>query len=313
MIKNIKVQKTLVWSLKLLLFIGVLLFFAFQIKSVEFSQFYALNFVHPISLVFVFVLLPVNWGLELLKWRRILQVNDIRFNLKKLLISLFSGIATGLITPNRIGNFIGRMVFFKGKVRGQIILGTLFSNYAQFVVTIFFGLLSFLFFDKLFFDRLGSSPLGFMIIFSSTVISFYFLLPYLPFQKVKFLRRRLNVIRQFQLKARQLNFSLLILSAIRYLIFSTQFALVLMAFGVTPSLLLYGGIFMVYLLSTLTPSLLFGKIIIRETVALFVLSFIIENEAVILVSSLVLWFINIGIPSLFGLFFILRRKLYGNS
>jgi len=312
-IKNIKVRKSLVWTLKLLLFIGVLYFFVQQISRIEWSQIHSIQLNHPIYLILVLFLLPLNWGLELMKWRIVLKSNKIDYTLMELTHSLFSGVTTGILTPNRIGNFIGRMMFFKGKVRGQLILGTLYSNYAQFLVTIFFGAFSFILLHEIIFDTFGVLLTDLSILISALSFLFYFSVPFIPLKRLKFLNKKQNILIQFQFHAKNLLLPLLLYSGIRYLVFSVQFLLMLMAFGVIPSLVLYAGVLMLYLVSTLTPSLLFGKLLIRETAGLIILGFFIENDAIIVTSSLLLWFVNLGVPSIMGLFFILRKKSFANA
>jgi hypothetical protein len=98
------------------------------------------------------------------------------------------------------------------------------------------------------------------------------------------------------------------MSMLRYLIFVVQFILVLLSFGVDFSFSLVLAVFLLYLLTTLTPSLIFGKLFVRETVALLILSAFVSNPVVIIVSSLSLWGMNLGVPSLLGLFFLVKAK-----
>ncbi len=297
----------------MVLFIFVLYFFIRQISQIEFNQFKSLEVRNPICFVVVVLLLPVNWGLELLKWQSILKVNSIRFSVKELIYSLFSGVSTGIITPNRIGNFIGRMIFFKGKVRGQLILGTLYSNFAQFLVTLLFGAVAFLYFFDFEFSSFKDSGKLLLISILFLSILFYFLVPFIPLSKIRRLNRKQNILVLFQKQATKIFLPLIGLSSLRYFVFSIQFLLMLMTFGVEPSFMLYSGILTVYLVSTLTPSLLFGKLIIRETVGLLILGFVLENDSIIVASSLLLWLVNLGVPSLLGLFFILKKKTYVNA
>lgn len=313
MIKNIKVRKTLVWTLKLVLFIGVLYFFVQQVLRIEFRHFQSIYLSQPFYLIAVVLLLPVNWGLELLKWQRILKANHIDYSLKALFQSLFSGVTTGIITPNRIGNFIGRMIFFKGKVRGQLILGTLYSNFSQFLVTLLFGAIGFILLKEILFQAYGATIVNTSIVISILSLMFYFAVPIVPLSNFRFLNKKLNILIQFQKVSTKLIFPLLLFSSLRYLVFSIQFLFMLMAFGAAASFNLYAGILLLYLVSTLTPSLFFGKLLIRETAGLIILSLFINNSAIIVISSLLLWFVNLGIPSLLGLLFILRKKNFKNA
>ncbi len=48
---------------------------------------------------------------------------------------------------------------------------------------------------------------------------------------------------------------------------------------------------------------------VRESIALFILTPLYSNEILILTSSLLLWFINLGIPALIGGLVLARLKL----
>jgi uncharacterized membrane protein YbhN (UPF0104 family) len=61
------------------------------------------------------------------------------------------------------------------------------------------------------------------------------------------------------------------------------------------------AIWQVYLLTMLIPSMFFGKIGVRESVALFVLTGIGMNEFAVLFASLVIWFVNSLSPAILGL------------
>src|SRR5690554_1640241 len=296
-----------------MLFVVVLFLFVKQISQLNISQFYSLSFENPGYFILVILLLPFNWGFELLKWREILKANEIEYNLKKILSSLFSGVTTGIITPNRIGNFIGRMLFFKGKIRRQLILGTLYSNFAQFLSTITFGAISIIWFHEVLFSTYGELATYISCIILLICLTFYVVITYVSLPSLKFINKKENLLKHYQVNARQFVFPLFYLSSLRYLIFSFQFLLRLMAFGEPFSLLLLAGVFFTYLVSTLIPSFVFGKLLIRETSGLVILSFVVENEMVIIVSSLLLWLINLGIPSLIGMFFIFRKKFLLNA
>lgn len=303
----------MVWTVKLILFVGVLYFFMEQISRLSLIQFKSLSFENPSYFILVLLLLPFNWGFELLKWQEILKVNKIEYSLKKILSSLFSGVTTGIITPNRIGNFIGRMLFFKGKVRSQLILGTLYSNFAQFSVTLIFGGISVLILHETLFEAYGFYLSNLSILITVLSLGFYFAVPFIRLPNIGVLNRKQNVLSKFQQHSKKFVFPLFFLSGARYLVFSLQFILMLMTFGIEPTIDLITGIFLLYFVSTLTPSLLFGKLVVREAAALIILSAFVENEAIIVVSSLLLWVINLGVPSLIGLFFMLSKKSFSNG
>ena len=69
------------------------------------------------------------------------------------------------------------------------------------------------------------------------------------------------------------------MSTLRHAVFTLQFYLVLIAFGVETSFELIFWIWQVYFWVTLSPSLLLGKIGIRESIAVIILSQLLINES----------------------------------
>jgi hypothetical protein len=52
----------------------------------------------------------------------------------------------------------------------------------------------------------------------------------------------------------------------------------------------------------------FGKLVIRESISIWILSQYIENTGIILISSILLWCINQGIPAIIGFPFLKMQK-----
>jgi hypothetical protein len=57
----------------------------------------------------------------------------------------------------------------------------------------------------------------------------------------------------------------------------------------------------VYFWVTLAPSLFLGKVVIRETIAVWVLSAAGLNPEIVIVSSLLIWVLNLFIPTVVSL------------
>jgi hypothetical protein len=93
----------------------------------------------------------------------------------------------------------------------------------------------------------------------------------------------------------------LIFSFLRHFVFSLQYFLLLLAFGLHLDLESIFYIWQIYFWSTLIPSLWFGKLFIRESVALWILGQITTQTEIVLLSSVTLWFINQVVPALIGI------------
>ena len=116
----------------------------------------------------------------------------------------------------------------------------------------------------------------------------------------------MNALRE---QLRHISFFLLVLSLTRYLVFITQFGLLLLAFGADYSEDLINALYLHFVITSILPSLIMGKLVIRETVALIVLGSFVSNNAIIILSSLSLWMINLGVPALIGLIILLRKRI----
>jgi hypothetical protein len=255
----------------------------------------------PLYLCVAIVFVPINWFLEWRKWRITTRIIGVESNLNNERNAFMAGMISGMLTPNMQGNFIGRIYYFERKHRVSLVIATVISNYAQFLASVLFGVVSFYilgrwpFFTGVisFFWQVMFSILGLVAIFV------YFNLDYL----LALFRRKKRFIPLFSFRNRLVfKGKIGLLSILRHLVFTVQFACVLLAFGqvVTPSFVWW--IWQFYFWVTLAPSLFFGKIAIRESIAIWVLGFAGMTEWIVFVSSFVIWIINLAIPTLFALF-----------
>ena len=254
MYNTIKQYKNVLFLIvKVILSLIVIYIFTLQLQKTKWnveSLFYIWNSTYMIITV---ILIPFNIGLEFLKWNICIQAIT-KSNLKKRIYSFSAGQITGFITPNLIGNFIGRLYYFPKELRTKIISNTTLSNLAQFSSSMIFGIISI----QLIGIKSDSSPFTswIVILFLIFGLIIYFniekIVSILPF---KWLKTKIQLKYDFHLK-----FRLLIISMLRHLVYSMQFTLILLAFGVefTPNMLFW--IWQVYFWSTLTPNLFMGKL-----------------------------------------------------
>ncbi len=307
--QSLKVQKTLLWSVKILVFVFVLYYFTVRLRSISTQDIEGLKLSVANYARFALLLVPVNWGIEFLKWLLITKSVGTSLSIRTLGASLFAGISTGIVTPNRIGNFIGRVIYFDYKERALLTLGTLYGNLAQFLATVFFGVVGLYFTSNTAVGfQIGDWLLGFGFCVVVCAIILYFVFPFVPLRRINVFKRRLNTLLIFQKSSKRTFLLLFILSGARYLVFILQFTLLLIAFGAEYSHELIYSLYVLYFASTLTPNLIMGKLVVRETIGLVVLAGVVSNPMIILTASLSLWVINLGIPSLIGLFFVVQSK-----
>lgn len=103
------------------------------------------------------------------------------------------------------------------------------------------------------------------------------------------------------------------LACLRFLTFSSQFAIVLYLFSSTElPIEIWFAIPVYYLVSSLLPSFAFADFILKSAIAVWVFQPVFENENLLVLTSLSIWIFNIALPAFIGLYFILRSDLYNS-
>jgi uncharacterized membrane protein YbhN (UPF0104 family) len=301
MTKLAKINSRVLLLIKILFIAALIYVIYMQLSKAQSNQQDELVLAAPLGLLLTLLLMPLNWTLEGMKWRSILLKLKNRIPFKTLLFSLFTGISASLFTPNRAGNFIGRMIWFGSAIRVQVSVLSIYGNMAQWLASVLFGLLGLMLIDS--FNMPELSTWQFILI--AAIIVVMLLLYFIPYWIPQFLgrfmyQRKMEHAARILKEHHDLKWQLLLYSLLRHAVFSSQFALTLYAFGIEITQNLFFAIWVTYRITTLIPSPLVGKLLIRESVALFVLSAVAINENTILVSTVLIWFINLSIPAIIG-------------
>jgi uncharacterized membrane protein YbhN (UPF0104 family) len=252
--------------------------------------------------------MPLNWLMEVLKWKySIRTITNISFS--NAIIGVLAGVSLGFVTPHAIGDYFAKVFSIAHHDREKALGLILISRLMQMLPTSLFGLLAFYMFSQkslLKFEIPFSlsypllSLIGFLIIFIFVIL---------------ILKRRLPNIQEYIQPIKRMGVKLIAilagLSCLRYLIFSTQFLILLSVLDLKLNLFLqFMGIAFMFLAKSILPTFNFlSDLGIREfSVAVFFESFGLE-VAPIIASGLILWLINIAFPAFIGLFFIPKLKL----
>lgn len=258
----------------------------------------------------VVFLMFLNWSCEAAKWKvlmRLLQPLSFFAALK----AVFAGIATGILTPNRLGVFIGRVAKLNPELRIKATVFTFYTSLIQFFISLFFGLFGILGLKQFIEPSLFWSIIicvVFALVLALLVLKNPLLLVRKPFVYLMTNEIKAGIDQLSSLDFR-IKLQLLGWSALRYFIFVSQFVVVLVAFQqMSNSLVLYSGVMTVYLFMTLIPSLFLGKLFVREAAGLVVLAWIGIPDNIIILSGFLVWFINIALPALLGVGFLIQKR-----
>ena len=253
------------------------------------------------------LLLPLNYFFEWKKWRAVLNTIDTDFGSKTNFQAFMAGIVTGMLTPNMQGNFLGRIYYFPRRFRLNVILLTFWTNIGQFLIALLFGLISCLLIGISVYQE---TDYQFALLLSGLVT--FVLIIYKTKKKWNIGLRRFKFVRRFQrliVLHPLFRLEVLLWGSLRYVVFSVQFLLSLAAFGGEPSFALLLLVWQIYLWSTIAPSLILGKLFVRESISLWVLGGIGLVEINILFASLSIWIVNLLIPTLIGIAVCKRETL----
>lgn len=90
------------------------------------------------SLLVVLILMLIQWMMEAIKWKLLLK-DLVNIKLSKAFRTILSGITVSVVTPNRLGEFAGRVVHLPNGTRVEGTAFTFMGNLAQLIVTCLLG------------------------------------------------------------------------------------------------------------------------------------------------------------------------------
>ena len=291
-------------------------------KLVKFGEFNEINLKEfyqsgrgYLYLIIAILLMPINWSIETIKWQLLIKsIQTIAFSVA--IKAIFSGTSLGIFTPNRIGEIGGRVLYLNKGKRTFGLLATSLGSFSQLLTTIIAGLLGFALFLIFFPNKTNISPIFdklFLIIILITLLILIYLffnakLLNLLLLKFSFFKRRQDQLKSFYDTKISLLFKVLVLSIIRYLIFITQFYLILIFFNIQISILqAFISISLLYLFSMLIPTTTLLELGIKGSLAIFFIGLFSNSLLHIVLSTMILWVINLVIPSIIGSIFFIKK------
>ena len=215
-----------------------------------------------------------------------------------------SSLTVSLITPNRIGEYGAKAMYYGRKDRPRVLLLNFLGNFSQMGTTVSFGLLGFLWISdrlpELVLNGAKAAKLG---LFTLTIVFGLVLLGRLWKGFYSRLVSDLKTI-PFALHAQVLG-----LSFVKYLVFSHQFYFLLVVFGVDLGYLDSMALLSLsYLISSLIPGFVLFDWLVKGSVAVAIFGRFGVDEIVVLSITSVMWLLNFGFPSLFGTFYVIVFK-----
>ena len=270
-----------------------------------------MNLPRMMFLLAVLLLMPVNWMLESRKWQ-FLTSSTVAITFKTSLKAVLAGLNTGFITPNRYGEFAGRIFFLPEAHRWTGVLLSFVNSVSQSLVVTFFGLIGAGVYFSRFYTPVNYTVWLWVIIAVILICTIlYLIFPGVVrnlISKKWFLKLRQAAIPIAALDRKSL-LSFIFLSIIRYVVFCGQFYFMLKFFGIDiPATHALSAIPAMYLLVTYTPSFAASDPAIRGSYAVLIFSVFSGDLSSIMLTGILIWLINFVVPMLVGSVIILRSK-----
>jgi len=270
------------------------------------------------TLSVVVLLMVVNWFLESLKWQYLAK-KLTRVTVWEAIEAVFCGLTWAIFTPNRIGEYGGRVMFLPPRKRIHGVFAMAVGAFAQNVITNLVGILASLWFLYYFFNLniwlylgIAALSLAFLVLF----MIFYFNIKWLVtwLDKISFLKK---YHRFFDIMGRYNPNELLVVigySLARFFVFSFQYYLVIHL--LLPALPLFSMVMTVLVfifIQSALPSLDLLDVGVRSYTATHLFLFITNQQIAIIAAVSSIWLINLIIPAIIGSAFVLKLRFFDRT
>ena len=313
MLNKNRLYRLLFFILKFLIFLLSLYYiYITLIGKKSFSDlntlFSGLNYISLLIVLIVFIMMFINWFIESIKWKLLIsKLQNISF------YTSYKAVLTGLTVntwiPNRLAEFIGRILYLEQENRTKATFSTLVGGFAQLIITTLIGSLGLIFWlisskDLVYFVILLLLINGFLLLVYFNVSIFSGII-----KKISFLKKLWQYAEILEEYSFPQLFELIFLSFIRYAVYCTQYYLIFLAFGVDFGLLnSLMCVSVIFLCLSVIPAVTLTEIGVRGATVLYFTGFYTENTAGVLAAAYLIWLINIIIPAIAGAFLLLRIK-----
>jgi hypothetical protein len=294
-----KAKQFSVFIIKLLIVVGAFYFIYDRLandKSLDWEKFGQLiEEKATFGTIFILLLFSVaNRYFEILKWQNLVKVIK-PISIGESSKQVLGALTAGIFTPNGLGEYAGKALFFSKNETKKVIFLNLICNGIQMILSVIFG-------------TIGLFVLGYWK-WSFAIIGLAVFLILLSFftKKIKIkaysIEKLIQKINEIPSKIHQKNIGLAIC---RYLVFSHQYYFLFVLFGVDlPYITLISSIAAVYFLASSLPSFQFLDFAVKGSVAIFFFGKLGVSDWIVVFISTLMWFLNVVLPVIIGSFFVL--------
>ena len=281
-------------------------------KQLNAANAHAWEHTGPIAyLLLCIILMFANVLTESTKWY-LLAASVEQISYSKAFCSYLAGVACSIITPNRIGDYPGRMLYLRKGNTFRYINVSILGAMSQLSAIFFFGLLGLVYYNIAFPAVIARVALVICLAGNILLAIVYWRFEnWLPkMEKIKWLKR-------FAIYGKLLNrvsfrdqMIVLGLSILRFSIFAAQYLFLLKWMNVNMPLM--EGFCMAALffwVMAVIPSIALAELGIRGNVSLYLFQHFSSNTVGMLAATSGIWLLNLVLPAVIGSIMIMRMRL----
>ena len=271
----------------------------------------------------VLLLMPVNWGIEARKWQLSMRP-DGGIAFKDAFRAIFTGATMASFTPNRMGEYLGRILYVKEGRRVAAISLTMIGSMAQLLITLVAGTIGLVELSPLLHKKSLSGHARFewnlpvalaiagMVLLGLGLLYFGFPKLARKWSRAHWISKLGGFVTVLENFDRNILMRILFLSFVRYIVFIVQYSLVFPVFNVSLGFgQVWQGMSVVFLIMAVVPTFTFlTELGLRWGASIQVLELFSPNTIGIFAASFAIWLINLVIPALIGSLLIVSIKLF---
>ncbi|MDI1306798.1 MAG: hypothetical protein PSX42_18375 [bacterium] len=252
---------------------------------------------------FILLLSVLNRFFEILKWQNLVGFFH-KITLGEATKQVLGALTAGLFTPNGVGEYAGKALFFEKKDTKKVIFLNLICNGIQMILTVIFGVFGLLYFNA---QYNVITPKTVALLFGLLILVFLvsFLLKKFTIKGYS-IERLIHKINEIPKPIHQKN---IFLAICRFLVFSHQYYFLFLAFNVDlPYLTVIATITSVYFLASSLPTFQFLDFAVKGSVAVYFFGILGVNEWIVIFVTTLMWFLNVVLPVVIGSYYVLNFK-----
>ena len=241
-----------------------------------------------------------NRFVEILKWQNLASLIH-PISVGQATKQVLSALTLGIFTPNGIGEYAGKALYFPKKDTGRVIFLNMLCNGVQVIYAILFGLLGLTILN---YTHHFIPPYYLWILYgiALALLLLIFSLRHLSIKGYS-IQTVVQMLREIPKGIHRKN---LFLALLRYASFTHQYVILYYLFDVDiPYFDLLCAVAAIYLLASSLPNFQFLEFAVKGSIALFIFTALDVNQWVVALVATLIWLLNIVLPISIGSFFVL--------